>query len=58
MGNPYADDLRLVVVRLIGQGHIRHEVAGLCGIILSSVGRYIRRYRVTGSVSPNKFGGY
>ena len=22
------------------------------------VGRYVRRYRVTGSVSPDKFGGY
>jgi len=30
----------------------------LCAISLSSVGRYIRRYRATGSVSPEKFGGY
>ena len=58
MGKPYADDLRLVVVRLIGEGHTRPEVAELCGISLSSVGRYIRRYRATGSVSPDKFGGY
>ena len=58
MGKPYADDLRLVVVRLIGEGHTRPEVAELCGISLSSVGRYVRRYRVTGSVSPDKFGGY
>ena len=46
MGKPYADDLRLVVVRLIEEGHTRPEVAELCGISLSSVGRYIRRYRV------------
>jgi hypothetical protein len=26
MGKPYADDLRLVVVRLIEEGHIRPEV--------------------------------
>jgi transposase len=58
MGKPYADDLRLVVVRLIGEGHTRPEVAELCGISLSSVGRYVGRYRVTGSVSPDKFGGY
>ena len=58
MGKPYADDLRLVVVRLIEEGHTRPEVAELCGISLSSVGRYIRRYRATGSVSPDKFGGY
>jgi hypothetical protein len=58
MGKPYADDLRLVVVRLIEEGHTRPEVAELCGISLSSVGRYIRRYRATGGVSPDKFGGY
>ena len=58
MGKPYADDLRLVVVRLIEEGHARPEVAELCAISLSSVGRYIRRYRATGSVSPEKFGGY
>jgi hypothetical protein len=32
MGKPYADDLRLVVVRLIEAGHSRPEVAELCGI--------------------------
>jgi transposase len=58
MGKPYADDLRRVVVRLIDEGHSRPEVAELCGISLSSVGRYIRRYRATGSVSADKFGGY
>jgi transposase len=58
MGKPYGDDLRLVVVRLIEAGHTRPEVAELCGISLSSVGRYIRRYRVSGGVSPDKFGGY
>ena len=58
MGKPYADDLRLVVVRLIEQGYTRPEVAELCGISLSSVGRYVQRYRTTGSVSPDKFGGY
>jgi transposase len=58
MGKPYADDLRLVVVRLVEEGYSRPEVAELSGISLSSVGRYIRRYRATGSVSADKFGGY
>ena len=58
MGKPYADDLRLVVVRLIEEGHTRPEVAELCGTSLSSVGRYVRRYRASGSVSPDQFGGY
>ena len=58
MGKPYADDLRLVVVRLIEGGHTRPEVAELCGISLSTVGRLIQRYRTTGRVSPAKFGGY
>jgi transposase len=58
MGKPYADDLRLVVIRLIEEGHMRPEVAELSGISLSSVGRLIRRYRTTGSVSPATFGGY
>jgi transposase len=58
MGKPYADDLRLVVVRLIEEGHTRPEVAELCGVSLSTVGRVIQRYRATGSVSPAKFGGY
>ena len=58
MGKPYADDLRLVAVRLIEEGHTRPEAAELCGISLSSVGRYLRRFRTNGSVSPDKFGGY
>ena len=58
MGRPYADDLRRAAVRLIEDGHTREEAAQLCGVSLSSVGRYIRRFRSTGSVSPDKFGGY
>ena len=58
MGKPYADDLRLVVVRLIEEGETRPEVAEQCGTSLSTVGRYLRRYRTTGSVSPDKFDGY
>ena len=37
MGKPYADDLRGVAVRLIGEGHTRVEIAELCGISLIRV---------------------
>jgi transposase len=57
MRKPYADDLRMVAVRLIEGDHILPEVAELCGISLSSVGRYLRRFRTAGSISPDKLDG-
>jgi hypothetical protein len=45
MGQLCADDLRLVVVRLIEEEHTRPEVGEHCGISLSSVCRGLRRYR-------------
>jgi hypothetical protein len=56
MGQPYADDLRLVVVRLIEEEHTRPEVGELCGISLSSVCRDLRRYRAAASVRTNSAG--
>ena len=58
MGKPYSDDLRERVVEAIETGDTREEVAELFGLSLSTVGRFIRRKRETGSVSPAKFGGY
>jgi transposase len=58
MGKSYADDLRVVVIWLIRDGHTRAEVAELCAIRLSSVGRYLKRHRETGSVSLGEFGGH
>jgi transposase len=58
MGRPYADDLRHAALRLIDDGHTREEAAQLCGVSLGSIGRFIRRFRTTGNVSPDKFGGY
>ena len=58
MGKPYANDLRVAAIRLIEAGHTRPEVSELCGISLSSVGRYLCRYRTTGDIRPDKFGGY
>jgi transposase len=58
MGKPYSDDLRERVVAAIEAGHTRKEVAELFNMALSTVGGFIRRRRETGSVSPDKFGGY
>ena len=58
MGKPYSDDLRERVVEALETGQTRVEVAELFSLSLSSVGRFIRRKRETGSVSPEKFGGY
>jgi hypothetical protein len=58
MGKPYSDDLRERVVSVIEVGHTREEVAELYNMALSTVGGFIKRKRETGSVSPDKFGGY
>jgi transposase len=58
MGKPYSEDLRGAAVRAIEAGHSREEVAELEGISLSSVGRFVKRWRTTGRVSADKFGGY
>jgi transposase len=58
MGKPYSDDLRERVVAAIEAGHTREEVAELFNLALSTVGGFIKRKRETGSVSPDKFGGY
>jgi transposase len=58
MGKPYSNDLRERVVKAIAVGRTREEADELNGISLSTVGRLIRRQRETGSVSPDKFGGY
>lgn len=58
MGKPYSEDLRRNVVYAIEAGHSYQEVAELCGVSISSVSRFLTRWRKTGSVSPAKFGGY
>jgi transposase len=42
----------------IEPGHSCEEVAGLYGVSVSSISRFVTRWRRTGSVSPAKFGGY
>jgi transposase len=58
MAKPYSDDLRERVVAAIEAGHTRVKVAELYNMALSTVGGIIKRKRETGSVSPDKFGGY
>ena len=58
MGKPYSEDLRRGVVQAIAAGHTYEEVAGLCGVSVSSISRFLTRWRRSGSVSPAKFGGY
>jgi transposase len=58
MGKPYSEDLRRGVVQAIEAGHSYEEVAGLCGVSVSSISRFLTRWRRSGSVSPAKFGGY
>src|SRR6266852_7606795 len=58
MGKPYSDDLRERVIAAIEAGHTREEVAELFNMALSTVGGFIKRKRETGSVRPDKFGGY
>jgi transposase len=58
MGKPYSDDLRRGVVQAIDSGQTYQEVADVYGISLSSVGRFLTRWRTQDSISPKKFGGY
>ena len=58
MAKPYSDDLRSRVVAAIEEGTTREEAAERHEVSISSVGRFVRRQRETGSVSPAKFGGY
>ena len=58
MAKPYSNDLRARVVASIEEGATRAEAAEQHQISLSSVGRFLRRKRETGSVCPAQFGGY
>jgi transposase len=58
MPKPYSNDLRTRVIELIEEGATRSETAEQHHVSLSSVGRFLRRKRETGSVSPAQFGGY
>ncbi len=44
--------------RRVEDGATIPEVAEQCGVSISSVGRFLRLHRETGSISSAKFGGY
>lgn len=58
MAKPYSEDLRRRVVGAIEGGTTIPEAAEQCGVSISSVVRFLKIHRETGSVDPAKFGGY
>src|SRR6266446_1775479 len=47
MGKPYSEDLRRNVVHAIESGHTYEETAELCDVSISSVSRFLTRWRST-----------
>src|SRR5450755_2573203 len=58
MAKPYSEDLRRRVVGAIEGGATIPETAEQCSVSISSVVRFLRLHRKTGSVGSAKFGGY
>jgi transposase len=58
MAKPYSEDLRRRVVEAVDGGAIIPEAAEQCGVSISSVVRFLKLQRDTGSVRAAKFGGY
>ena len=58
MAKPYSEDLRRRVVETIDGGGTIPDAAEQCGVSISSVVRFLKLYRDTGSISAAKFGGY
>ncbi len=58
MAKPYSADLRRRVVGTIEGGTTIPEAAEQCGVSISSVVRFLRLHRETGSIDSAKFGGY
>jgi transposase-like protein len=57
MAKPYSKDLRRRVVGTIEGGATIPEAAEQCGVSISSVVRFLKLHRETGSVESAKFGG-
>src|SRR4030081_302362 len=59
MGRPYSNDLRERVVGTVIKGGLScHQAAAQFGVGISTAINWVRRFRETGSVKPDKFGGY
>jgi putative transposase len=58
MAKPCSNDLRERVVAAVEEGGLsRHQAAARFGVGVSSVIRWVARFRETGSVAPDKMGG-
>ena len=57
MTRPYSNDLRERVVRAHLDGEPIRSVAARFGVSVSSVPKWVARYRATGSVAPGRIGG-
>ena len=58
MTRPYSNDLRERVVRAHLDGEPIRSVAARFGVSVSSVPKWVARYRATGSVAPGRVGGH
>src|SRR6266849_1559250 len=58
MAKPNSEDLRRHVVEAVDGGAIIPDAAEQCGVSISSVVRFLKLHRDTGSVRAAKFGGY
>jgi len=58
MTKPHSNDLRERVVRAHLEGEPIRSVAARFGVGVSSVPKWVARYRETGSVAPGKLGGH
>ena len=52
MGKPHSDDLRRGVAQAIETDHTYEEAADLCAVSISSVSRFLTRWRRTGGSAP------
>ena len=58
-GKPYSNDLRERAVGAVLEGGLScHRAAAQLKLGVSTVIRWVRRYRESGSVAPSKIGGY
>jgi transposase len=57
MTKPLSNDLRERVVAAVAEGHSRRETAERFGVAPSTVVKWMRRWRETGSVAPTRQGG-
>ena len=59
MAKPYSVDLRERAVAEVLKGGLSfHEAAGRFGLAVSTVIKWVRRFRETGSVAPGQMGGH